>query len=83
MAKATSRAATLGVKPGALSAKTKRKLEQAKKLIGEAGYLWFDVYSGLEFDLEQISEAIDRVMPVVDEAVSFLRAPPEDGEWHG
>lgn len=79
MGRATTRGQNLQVKPGAMLARSKRRLDQARRLIEQVAYDWYDIISAVEFECEQAVEKIDVISTVVTNAASYLRQP-DDGE---
>lgn len=82
MIKTTTRAQALQVKPGALSARSKRRLDQARRLIEQVAYDWSEIPGGgsaVSFDCDQIAEALDVAAATVSNATTWLRQT-DDGE---
>jgi hypothetical protein len=79
MAKPQTRAQVLGVKPGALQAKTLRKVDRVEKLLREISAPWEDVDSAIEMAVDDLlSGPLAELRKTIADSIEILREPEGD-----
>lgn len=83
MAKQPTKAKVLGVKVGALRAKSLRKLDRVIATLREISAHWEDVDSAIEMAVDDmIDQQLAEFRRTIADSVEILRQP-EGAEWEG
>jgi hypothetical protein len=72
-----TRAQYLGIQPGRLSAKTRRKTDKIRALLTEIAVDWGEADSAVCFDCDELRDQVDALDATVAEGIALLREPPE------
>jgi hypothetical protein len=80
MSRPQTRAEWLGIQPGRLTAKTRRKLDRIMLLLEEISADWSEADSAVDFDCSMLRDEVEKFRTgTLAEATELLREPFIDG----